>query len=631
MNRTTIRFLRFPFVFLLLLSVVLADTPLKPLPKFLRSKRLAERYLRTRDIEDILKFERAEPVCDQLLTRENVESRYRIEALESLAKIKGNDPVDELLSRAESAELNAAVLVDLVELLPQLPLQHLQKHKARLTQAAEKSEIPTFRQAAIVGQMVADQSVDAVWAAGENNEEIRIDTLAGIRLLPDKNLRSIIAPKVLPILRNDDSEQLQLAAVKSVRYLAGDRKEFFIAIADLIHNDKHVDAGVSALIQLGSENFVESKAESLVTDVLAYLEAMPIGQRAEESGQNCVRLLESISMQLSNTSRQRVTAKLNRLSVLAIRVTALPEKMAYDETVLVVDAGRPIRITFFNDDIMPHNLVIGSDPNARVELGLMSDEMQNDKDALAKGYLPDSDMVLFASKMIQPGQESIIDFVMPDEGVYPFVCTFPGHWSKMYGALKVVASSKEFLAANAALPSADELLGIRKVDWKFDELAADISQVDSGRSFESGKRWFKQGSCYSCHRMRGEGGLVGPDLSEITKKHKTAKDVLAHIMQPSKEIEEKFSAITVIDSDGRIHQGMVLKRTDEELFLQTNPLAADCTPTVIRIDEIEDESKSKISAMPEKLLNTIVEKSAVYDLIAYVMSGGVETDSRFAK
>ena len=101
-------------------------------------------------------------------------------------------------------------------------------------------------------------------------------------------------------------------------------------------------------------------------------------------------------------------------------------------------------------------------------------------------------------------------------------------------------------------------------------------------------------------------------------------------MLPSKEIDDKYSAVTIVDSDGLVHQGMVLKRTDEEIFLQTNPLATDCTPTVIRIDEIEDESKSRISAMPEKLLNSIVDKSQVYDLIAYVLSGGDEADARFA-
>lgn len=631
MNRCILRLWRFPVFLLLLFSVVLADSKLKPLPRFLRSKRLADRYLSTRDVDDILKFERVEPVCDQLLKRENVDAKYRLEALENLANIKGGDPVDELLTRVDDTKLSESVFADLVELLPRLSTEHLKKHEQRLQQASETGENAIYRQAAIIARIIADRSIDTVWAAGNGNENFRIDTLAGLRLLSDMEQMEKIKPRLTTLLNNEASPPVQMAAIDAVQYLPGDRQEFFSRIAELIQNGQHVDSGIAALMKLGQDNIVATQVEPLVRHIFGYLESMPIKQRAEVTGQNCVELLRLLSHALSNSRQLQVQAKLNRLSVLAIHVTALPEQMAYDKTVLLIDARRPVRITFLNDDIMPHNLVIGSAPKARVELGLMSDEMQNDKDALAKGYLPESEMVLFASKMIQPGQQSIVDFVMPEPGVYPFVCTFPGHWSKMYGALKVVEDSRAFVAANSTMPSADDLLGIKKVEWKFEDLAAEIADVESDRSFASGKRWFKQGSCYSCHRMRGEGGLIGPDLTEISTKYKTAKDVLTHIMQPSKAIDDKFSALRVIDADGMIHQGIVLKRTDEELFLQTNPLATDCTPTIIRLDAIEEESKSTISAMPENLLNAIVDKSEIYDLIAYLMSGGVESDKRFAK
>ena len=86
--------------------------------------------------------------------------------------------------------------------------------------------------------------------------------------------------------------------------------------------------------------------------------------------------------------------------------------------------------------------------------------------------------------------------------------------------------------------------------------------------------------------------------------------------------------VTIIDADGHVYRGLVVERSDEELVLNEKPTES-CEPTIIRIENIEDETKSTISAMPEKLLNTIVEKSDIYDLLAYLMSGGNESDRRF--
>ena len=130
---------------------------------------------------------------------------------------------------------------------------------------------------------------------------------------------------------------------------------------------------------------------------------------------------------------------------------------------------------------------------------------------------------MHASKLIQPGVTDIIEFTAPAPGIYPYVCTFPGHWSKMYGALHVVEDDAAVRVAIADEKSADDLLGIRKVEWDFETLARDIASVESGRSFEKGRRQFKQASCYSCHKMRGEGGIVGPDLTKIAEKQQNAK------------------------------------------------------------------------------------------------------------
>jgi len=45
---------------------------------------------------------------------------------------------------------------------------------------------------------------------------------------------------------------------------------------------------------------------------------------------------------------------------------------------------------------------------------------------------------LFSTPLVNPGQNYTLKFKAPaNTGDYPFVCTFPGHWSIMNGVMKV--------------------------------------------------------------------------------------------------------------------------------------------------------------------------------------------------
>ena len=57
----------------------------------------------------------------------------------------------------------------------------------------------------------------------------------------------------------------------------------------------------------------------------------------------------------------------------------------------------------------------------------------------AKQWIPDDDRILAHSKLIDFGQQEILEFEAPKEpGEYQFVCTFPGHHFIMRGVMKVV-------------------------------------------------------------------------------------------------------------------------------------------------------------------------------------------------
>ena len=107
--------------------------------------------------------------------------------------------------------------------------------------------------------------------------------------------------------------------------------------------------------------------------------------------------------------------------------------MQYDIKSVKVKANSKIKLVFNNPDDMMHNLLIVQPGKATavgdlaIELGLQGQAM---------GYVPDSDMVLYHTNLIEPGSKDIIYFEAPSEpGTYEYVCTFPGHAAIMRGTL----------------------------------------------------------------------------------------------------------------------------------------------------------------------------------------------------
>src|SRR5688572_9839127 len=137
-------------------------------------------------------------------------------------------------------------------------------------------------------------------------------------------------------------------------------------------------------------------------------------------------------------------------------------------------------------------------------------------DAWARAFVPDVPEVLVASKLLQAGQTQTIAFTAPTElGDYPYVCTFPGHWIRMNGILRVVAND-DGEDAIASTPTAPRRAFVR--DWKHDELAADVASR-AARDATRGRAVFEAASCLSCHEVDDVGGTTGPELRSVVARY----------------------------------------------------------------------------------------------------------------
>ena len=121
-----------------------------------------------------------------------------------------------------------------------------------------------------------------------------------------------------------------------------------------------------------------------------------------------------------------------------IRIKALENEMKYDLKTFTVQAGKPVRIVFSNPDFMQHNLVITM-PGTMETVGKAADKLASAANGAAMHYVPDVPEVLFYTPLVNPQATATLEFVAPKKpGDYPYVCTFPGHWSIMNGVMKVI-------------------------------------------------------------------------------------------------------------------------------------------------------------------------------------------------
>ncbi|WP_411275085.1 cation:dicarboxylate symporter family transporter, partial [Daejeonella sp.] len=109
--------------------------------------------------------------------------------------------------------------------------------------------------------------------------------------------------------------------------------------------------------------------------------------------------------------------------------------LQYDRVRFSVKPGEKIRLSLSNGDDMSHNLLI-TESGAREEV--VSAALKMGGDGPKANYVPPGAKVLWFIPLIAPGETAAVSFTAPTvPGVYPFVCTVPGHGFVMFGAMYV--------------------------------------------------------------------------------------------------------------------------------------------------------------------------------------------------
>jgi putative heme-binding domain-containing protein len=155
--------------------------------------------------------------------------------------------------------------------------------------------------------------------------------------------------------------------------------------------------------------------------------------------------------------------------------------------------------------------------------------------------------------------------------------------------------------------------------WTMEAAAQLVEGKLENRNFEQGKLMFDAARCSSCHLMRGEGGSIGPDLTQLGTRF-TPKDMLESIIEPNKVVSDQYAATVLTMKNGSSILGRLTNETAETYFISQNPFAPDVMREIPKTD-VANTKYSYISVMYPGLINRMNEEE-VKDLIAYLMAGG---------
>jgi putative membrane-bound dehydrogenase-like protein len=121
-------------------------------------------------------------------------------------------------------------------------------------------------------------------------------------------------------------------------------------------------------------------------------------------------------------------------------------------------------------------------------------------------------------------------------------------------------------------------------------------------------------ACSACHKMYGQGGAIGPELTGSDRRN--LKYLLENILDPNAVVPADFRVSVFQLKDGRTISGVMPEQTERTITVQT-----PAERLVIERTQIVKQEQLAQSLMPEGLLAALGEENVI-NLIAYLMGEG---------
>lgn len=285
---------------------------------------------------------------------------------------------------------------------------------------------------------------------GKRLEGYTLSVLGGDRreIFSAKGL-SAPAPSANISIGGDPVGTLRRSAIAAIISMGREPEAVFAALTQLIVKGEQVTLAAQGIRTLPRANWPKAEAGEAASALLTWARQSPASQRTSEDYIETIQTAGDCAGLLPATEAAAIRKGLREYSVSIFVIRTVREQMRYDTPRVVVEPGKAFKFIIENADFMPHNLVVVK-PGIREKIGMATANMRPDElDGRGRPYLPKGISVLAATRLIESGQRATLELTAPqEEGEYEYVCTYPGHWTLMYGTLVVTKDIDGYLAAH---------------------------------------------------------------------------------------------------------------------------------------------------------------------------------------
>ncbi|RYZ98808.1 MAG: c-type cytochrome, partial [Sphingobacteriaceae bacterium] len=118
-------------------------------------------------------------------------------------------------------------------------------------------------------------------------------------------------------------------------------------------------------------------------------------------------------------------------------------------------------------------------------------------------------------------------------------------------------------------------------------------------------------TCGSCHKIYGEGGTIGPDL---TGSNRSKVDyLLFNVLEPSGEIQDDYKLVVITTRDGRTYSGNIASENERQVTMRIVGQEA----AVINKSNIQSREVMPISMMPTGLFENLTNQEVI-DIVGFL-------------
>ena len=409
-----------------------------------------------------------EAVWQAQIDRKGIDPGVRERALGLLSKARQSHRVGELLAALERNDENRGdlptVATELAKALVLSKPAELAGARAPLVALVGKARIQPVLRGAYAALIVADGKPDALWAQTATDAKGRTALLDSLGLVPDPGLRAKFHPVLTESLAAAGLPGTVRSAALKALPLTGPEfaKASFALLTKEMKAGRNRSIAARALTQLPKDAWSREEAAPVVESIISWGKSVSEKSRTGQDYVETLQVGQELAALLPPESANGLRRQLRALGVPVFVIKTVHEQMRYDTPRIVVEPGKPLEVIFENLDAMPHNLVFVT-PGSRESVATAAQTMSpTTLDKKGRAYVPASEKILEASKIIEPGQKQTLKFNAPEEpGEYEYVCTFPGHWMIMWGKMVVTPDVDKFLnektTAAAANPASQIL------------------------------------------------------------------------------------------------------------------------------------------------------------------------------